>query len=660
LGLRQEEAAGVCTDRGRSFMSTGFYGLLRRSFSYLFIAYLVGMSAFGLFIAESAAQAVDVLDEPGTQRFIWNIDRDHLWPPNTDDTQIPLDWWNVVILVNANSPAGLEVVKLYREYHPRILDEQIVYLGGLGDSASLSATPSDEIITRADFETHIAEPTRAHLIDHGMVDQTYVIITTAGMPYRIEDTDPSLADVVKTAGSNGGLTVANRHVVNAASVESELAVLFQIDPAAPEGSRMPLEGRMVNPYQGYRTPIKRWANDRSILARRTDFRFTYMWRESLSPKIEGEFDNFGYSAANRRMSPSDLYLVARLDGPRVAGKYPIFAVREMLERAARASDPLHPRFAGYSKSKSCVAIDHSPRPPAPDVFASSDIYNLPVHLDMLTYAGHPVPPGAEEITARKQGNHYFRLFEFLTTFPATPGATGQRFFKQALGGMAVWDDTGLVLSSGVTTPGNGIVGLLTYGRNGGDGRPADYLLTAGPSGGPIFPCVPGAVFTSIESFNAVTMFSDAPGFQAKIVQFIDIGGTAAVGHAFEPDVEAAIHGEYLYGNLLRDDDADGIGDFTLVEAVFTGLPFVSWAEVLIGDPLMRLRSGPGAIVSLVPRPGDVDEDGVVGFDDLFITLEAYGSVLGDSYYNLMADLNEDGAVGDADLQEVVDYYGTVY
>ena len=75
--------------------------------------------------------------------------------PIPDDTEIPLAWWNVLILVNEASPAGLEIVKMYRQFHPEISDSQIVYLSGLTDSASSTASPADEILSRADFESLI-------------------------------------------------------------------------------------------------------------------------------------------------------------------------------------------------------------------------------------------------------------------------------------------------------------------------------------------------------------------------------------------------------------------------------------------------------------------------------------------------------------------------
>lgn len=581
-------------------------------------------------------------------------------PPGIDDTQVPLRWWNVLILVNANSPSGLEIVRLYRRYHPQIQEEQIVYLGGLADSAAISASPTSEIITRADFETCIAQPTREHLLAYGLQDQIYVIITTAGMPYRIEDTAPEFADVIKPAGSNAQLTAANRHKVDAATVESELSVLFLIDPAAPDESRLPIAGRLVNPYLGYRQSIKRWAFDRSILARRESFRWQIMWRVPYGPKIEGDHDPAGWSALNRRMSPADLYLTARLDGPRPQGKSPVFAVKDMLERAAQAGDWLHSRFVGVSAANAVLAIDHSPSPPAPNVFAGSDMYNLPVTLDFLEYEEFPIPPGGEVITNRKFVNHYFKLFEFVTAAPAPPGGMDSAGVVGFLGGTVLFDNTPAVLNASYLENANGIIGLMTYGCNGGDGRPANYLLTSGPNGGPLFACAPGAVFSSLESFNAVTFFTDPRTYQGKIGEFIQIGGTAAVGHAFEPEKTAAYNVEYLYSNLLRDDDTNGFGDMSLVEAAFSSMPYLSWSEVVIGDPLMRLRSGPGGLVDITRYPGDVNGDRQVGFNDALQVLEGYGHPLGHPEYDVDADLDEDGVVGEPDLVEVLNNFGMVY
>lgn len=581
--------------------------------------------------------------------------------PVPTDTETPLDWWNVLILVNQNSPAGLEIVKMYREFHPKIQDHQVVYLSGLTDSASASATPADEIISRADFEDHIAQPVRDHMTALGIENRTYIIITTAGMPYRIEDTAPQFADVVMPAASDANLTVSNRNLVNAASVESELSLLFQLDPMLPEDVRAPMNGRLVNPYQGYRSSIKKWALDRDIPGRRHEFRWASMWRIFKGPLMEGESNGSGYAALGRKMSPADLYLVARLDGPRNTGEYPVRSVYEMLVRSAMVSNPGNSHFVGLSDFESVVAFDHSPTPPAPAQFAFTQIYNFPPQYQLLDYDTNPVPPGGEEYgTLFSVGNHYFRGHEWLTGSPATAGATGMAPVSLTLGATSFWDDTATILNGALVDADDAIIALQSYGRNGGDGRPAKYLLQSGPNGGPLFKCAPGAVFSSLESFNAVTMFLNHGNIQGKICEFIEMGGTGAVGHSFEPEGGAIIQSEFLLSNYLRDDDGDGIGDLTMIEAFYTGLPYLSWTEVCIGDPLTRLHFGTGSQISVAPKPGDATGDDYVGFADVLFVLGHFDSVLSEATYTVRADLDENGVIDGGDIDVILANYNNDY
>ena len=66
---------------------------------------------------------------------------------------------HVLLLVNGDSPVSVHVAKMYRQYHPGIANEQVLVLSGLSDCASPSATAADEIITRQEFESLIAQPT---------------------------------------------------------------------------------------------------------------------------------------------------------------------------------------------------------------------------------------------------------------------------------------------------------------------------------------------------------------------------------------------------------------------------------------------------------------------------------------------------------------------
>ena len=153
------------------------------------------------------------------------------------------------------------------------------------------------------------------------------------------------------------------------------------------------------------------------------------------------------------------------------------------------------------------------------------------------------------------------------------------------------------------------------------------------------------------------MFSNvntSPVAQGKIVDFIEIGGTGAIGHAFEPRSNAIIDNLFLFYNLLADDDGDGKADLTFVEAAFTAIPFVSWSEVAIGDPLMQIAYGPGGN-RWYPLNGDANNDGWVTAADLIIISACLGGRLDTTdaaQFELYNDLNLQTTASLKDLRTV--------
>src|SRR4030042_6118204 len=158
---------------------------------------------------------------------------------------------NVLILVNANSPTSRYIAKLYRQYYPGISESQILYLSGLADCSGPQSTPANEIITRQEYNNLIAGPVRNYLADSNYPERITaikVIITTAGMPYRIKDT--VFTDAVYAAGSNYNTIINQEASIDAASVESELTCLWYCDYNVYDAN-FGRTNRMVNPYQGY-------------------------------------------------------------------------------------------------------------------------------------------------------------------------------------------------------------------------------------------------------------------------------------------------------------------------------------------------------------------------------------------------------------------------
>jgi len=563
---------------------------------------------------------------------------------------------DVLVLVNENSPTSKYIAKLYRQYHPDVPALQVLHLSGLTDCSGPASTSADEIITREVFNNSIAQPVRDFLIDNNRTTTVKIIITTAGMPYRIEDTDPAYADAIYPAGSNPNTISGNLSRVDVASVESELTCLWYSDYGQePFGA----ENRMVNVYQGYRQ------SSISVFQRLEPGSKDMEWTSALQalgvpPIMEGETElGFPpvYGTLNRLFNAGDIYLTCRLDGPKQQGRSAVFAVRAMLERAKRASDPA----LGVSPLQAVAVLDDAPN--ASSNYDRNRIYNLDGSVNYIVC--DPCvnqPPDADTILLR---DDYMETFTALANDQANEDVlnTGTMDYGEELLVMLDRRDNTRTSQTdlddyAVANPDRdeyqGVILLAGFGCNGDEGSTSDYLVTGGPGGGPLFNTVNGAVFTSIESFNAVTMFTDVGPVQGKIVDFITIGGAGAIGHSFEPMAIAVVDNLYLHYNLLADEDADGMADLTFVEAAFTGIPFLSWSEVVIGDPLMQIAYGPGGKVWTYLL-GDVNNNGRVNFADIWYLKGKVGGVLNTTdpekfeLYDDLYDVNQDGRINYGDV-----------
>ena len=572
----------------------------------------------------------------------------------TGSVQADLAPENLLVLVNSNSATSRYVAKMYRQYYPAIRDNQVLELSGLPDCSGPTSTAEDEIITRQMYNTCIAEPVREYLVNHDLLEEIMVIVTTAGMPYRIEDT--TYTDVVYPAGSNYNRVLQNTAQVDAASVESELTCLWYTDAFGPSN-------RMVNPYQGYRN------SSITLFDRLTPGTKTMVWTQAMTaagtpPKMEGVLNlsswPLPFGTIDRQFSAGDMYLTCRLDGPKGQGKSAVFAVRQMLERSKRASSP----GCGVDPLVSVAVIDDAPGL----CLDGNRVYNLDGSMNYCIY--NPdlnQPPDAATVLT---------LDDYVTAYQCMTNQEAANDNAINTGQMEVAHGLKVVLDSrvGCRTSRNDLGAdervsyFCCYGRNGDEGGACDYLINGAGGGNPLFNLANGAVFTSIESFNALTFFSDlntAPVAQEKIIDFITIGGSGAIGHVFEPISTAIVDNSYVAYNLFADSDFDGRADLTWVEAAFTGIPFLSWAEVVIGDPLMRIAYGPGEETAWTPFPGDVNGDNRVNIVDIAKVRQANGGVLyasdpvaKDKYYDL-ADINADGRVNIVDIALVRSLNGTV-
>lgn len=523
-----------------------------------------------------------------------------LWLVAATQTFAEISEDRVLILVNNASPTSHYAAQRYRYHHPGVPADHVVYLNGLPDIA----TTADEIITRDNFETYIAGPVRQYLLDHDLVDQIWVIVTTDGMPYRIADT--TYITVVYPHGSDAVAVSAHTAEIDAAAVESELAVLWQIDPALDPNHRAPIAARLVNPYHGYVSPMAEFCADRDILGRRQTFRFVAPLFDN-SRVYEGQEFSFYRATGGRQFSIKDMYLVSRLAGPRAQGTPPDYYIARMLKLAARVSDPNNANFHGYDPAWSAVIIDDKATGSVSD---NNKWYNAGSALSLdtppeqyLTSAAYPTPPNASNSGYSRDDFRYaYRSLIGSAGLPdPNDGMVVELMGVGRIGGPVLYDPQDVLISTNGLDANYGVIALCSFGIHQPGGVPPTYLLDGGPNGTPLVHPVYGGIFNSSESFNAVTFFADADipvwAQQGLIWQWFAIEGSGALGHVFEPLSGAVADNDLLFFNYLRDADTNGIGDMTFVEAAYSSIPYLSWATVVVGDPLMRLHRvygvGPG-------------------------------------------------------------------
>lgn len=159
-------------------------------------------------------------------------------------------------------------------------------------------------------------------------------------------------------------------------------------------------------------------------------------------------------------------------------------------------------------------------------------------------------------------------------------------------GFAVFaDDTVLTLtgipSDGITVPLDRVIGYAGWGRNhaGGSFPSGPYYILRDLR----FTYRPGACFMSYESYNGDTfaaanlldLTQGHPG-QGQIADFLHLGGTVAIGNCYEPFIVGVGDERWVFDRYLHHGDR-------WIEAAYKGLRLLSWQEVVVGDPLCRVR-----------------------------------------------------------------------
>ena len=184
-----------------------------------------------------------------------------------------------------------------------------------------------------------------------------------------------------------------------------------------------------------------------------------------------------------------------------------------------------------------------------------------------------------------------------------------------------YDDT----NNAITQSSGRVLGYVSLGTNDSGTLQSDYIHNQLG-----FDIANGAVFHSYESWNARSFDPNWTQGQALIAQWIEAGGTAALGQVWEGgDGPINVTNEDLFFQYMLD-------GYTFAEAFAYSTHMLSYVNTAIGDPLMRW----------IPRfAGDINLDQQVNSTDLTIFKVNYLQSGG----WMQGDLNGDGMVTPGDL-----------
>ena len=138
-------------------------------------------------------------------------------------------------------------------------------------------------------------------------------------------------------------------------------------------------------------------------------------------------------------------------------------------------------------------------------------------------------------------------------------------------------------STFLTTASHDVLGYAGYGVNHRNGPPSGrryVLLDLDPH----FTLCDGAIFNTYESWNGRDFECTDPldvalhDRHGQVADWLRIGGTLGFGHVFEPFASSVADNAILYDRML-------LRGWTFAEAAYASLPYLSWQNIVVGDPL---------------------------------------------------------------------------
>lgn len=452
----------------------------------------------------------------------------------------------------------------------------------LADSGAPVTTPGD--ISYPDFITRLRTPIRNHLTAHGLVQSVRCFVMTKGLPHRVQDTD------FPTVGDNP-TNLSNELSANdatCASADTELVLLWHDLTAGENGGAADsrADGLILNPYWKSALPIGSYPTV-NIQAPKT----------YTAGGVGPLWSPAGTGAP--RLTPGDMYLVSRLDGPTVA------VVRSTIDRA---------RAFVYNVSTHALLFDESNSNGVADFSANSELDNSGSAWGALR-AGDDYELCRDALVADGRWAATMRRYDALggaANFFVGPGRTwspGQ--------GTLVTDPVVMVASYGANHAG------IPFTQAGENSR--DFYATT-------FNIAPGAIINTIESysgrdFGGLGQIDFVP--QQQVSSFLAAGGTFGIGNVWEPLADSIGDNQYLVSNFI-------LGHLSWGEAAWTAIPAISWMQIVIGDPLARV----------VRSSEDITTDARASIDDLHAWEQLPAQAP-------QKDLNRDGAADAADRAFIV-------
>jgi uncharacterized protein (TIGR03790 family) len=159
----------------------------------------------------------------------------------------------------------------------------------------------------------------------------------------------------------------------------------------------------------------------------------------------------------------------------------------------------------------------------------------------------------------------------------------------------------------ITSHSENVMGYTSWGTHAEDGN-CEWEDSAWVKDSLHFNLANGSVFNTYESFNGnslttlkwryVTPGPECNHTQGLATQFTEIGGTATMGHAWEPGGSGLVANNIFF-------PAYAIG-YNLIDAVYQGMNYLAHQNVVVGDPLTRIYECENTVITTNSTIGSGD------------------------------------------------------